>query len=320
MRKLLAILCLSLMVGQLSAQLVNTAENQFNEGQYAEALLSYEKLLKQSPSSTLYLYRYARCLQETGDFQTAIEYFTKAGDKYKLKYFFVAECYYHTNQMAEAIKAYQTYLDIKPNTDRKDFILEQIEKATKLQRYLRRVTNVVLLDSFDLPKDSIMHVYQLSAEAGTLTKDSCWFGYKNQFGNQWTYATPVDSLRTLLVRQYRLLNTWGDTDTLPERVNQFTNQNTPYWLSDGVTLYFSANNPDGLGGLDIYVTRYNTSSETYTIPENIGMPFNSFGNDYLYVLDETKGVGYWATDQYSTPDSVRVYKFESKEPILWTAE
>jgi len=320
MRKILFTICIFVGTLTLSAQLANKAEVQFVEEHYAEALVSYETLLKQSPSSTLYQYRYARCLQETGDYTSAIVYFNKAGDKYKLKHFFIAECYFKTNQMAEAIEAYQTYLNVKPDTDKKDYINSQIAQAEKLQRYLRHVTNVVVLDSFDLPKDSILKVYQLSDEAGTLTKDSCWFGYKNQFGNRWTYASPVDSLRTILVRQYRLLNTWGDTDTLPERVNQFTEQNTPYWLSDGVTLYFSSNNPDGLGGLDIYVTRYNTSSETYTIPENIGMPFNSPGNDYLYVLDEAKGIGYWATDWEAGNDSVRVYKFESKEPLLWTAE
>jgi len=320
MRKKLFILLFLLGAINVSAQLANTAENQFNDSNYAEALVSYEQLLKQNPKSTLYLYRYARCIQETGDWYKAIEYFTKAGDKYKLKHFFIAECYFQTRQMDKAIDAYQTYINVNPDTDRKQYVLEQIDKAEKLQRYLRRVSKVTLLDSFDLPKDSILKVYQLSDEAGTLTKDNDRFGYKNQFGNRWTYASRVDSLHTLLVRQYRLLNTWGDTDTLPKRINQFSEQNSPYWLSDGITLYFSANNPDGLGGLDIYVTRYNTSNDTYTIPENIGMPFNSFGNDYLYVLDETKGVGYWATDQYSTPDSVRVYKFESTEPLLWTAE
>jgi len=73
MRKIIAILCLSMVVGQLAAQLSNTAENQFNDNNYSEALLSYEKLLKQSPKATLYLYRYARCAQELGDYTTAIE-------------------------------------------------------------------------------------------------------------------------------------------------------------------------------------------------------------------------------------------------------
>jgi len=320
MRKISFILLILLGAMNLSAQLAATAETQFSDEKYADALLSYEQLLQQSPHSALYLYRYARCAQETGDYNKAIDYFTKAGNTYKLKHFFIAECYFATRQMDLAIESYQTYLNVKPDTDRKDYVLAQIEKAEKLKRYLKRENHVVLLDSFLLPKARVLEAYQLSDEAGKLTQDSIGFGYKNQFGNRWTYATAVDSLHTILVRQYRLLNIWGDTDTLPARINQFSEQNSPYWLSDGITLYFSANNPDGLGGLDIYVTRYNTSSETYTIPENIGMPFNSPGNDYLYVLDETKGVGYWATDQYSTPDSVRVYKFESKEPILWTAE
>jgi len=209
------------------------------------------------------------------------------------------------------------------NTADKQSENEQYEDSLmmqKIQRYLRTQKEVVYLDSFDVAKKDILSAYQLSAEAGTLTQDSIFFGCKNAFSNQWTYATNTDSLGTILVRQYRLLNMWGERDTLPQRVNQFTQQNSPYWLSDGVTLYFSANNPDGLGGLDIYVTRYNINSDTYTIPENLGMPFNSSANDYLYVLDETKGVGYWATDRYSTPDSVRVYQFESTEPLLWTAE
>jgi len=320
MREILFIICLLISPLAISAQLANKAETQFMEENYTDALASYGELLKQSPSSVLYLYRYARCLQETGDYYTAIEYFNKAGEKYKLKFFFIGECYFKTKQMAQAIEAYQTFLDIKPDTDKKEYIEEQIAQAKKLERYLRRVTNVVVLDTIELPKERVLEAYQLSGEAGTLTQDSIYWGYKNQFGNQWTYAKFVDSLGTVLVRQYRLLNSWGETDTLPKRVNRFSEQNSPYWLSDGITLYFSANNLDGLGGLDIYVTRYNTSTETYTIPENIGMPFNTAGNDYLYVLDETKGIGYWASDWGIGKDSVRVYKFESSEPLLWTTE
>ncbi len=152
-----------------------------------------------------------------------------------------------------------------------------------------------------------------------LTQDSCYFGYMNQLGNRRIYATPVDSM-VAIVRQYRLLNTWSEPDTLPQRVNRWQQQNSPFCLSDGVTLYFSATDTTGLGGLDIYVTRYNIDADFYTIPENIGQPFNSPGNDYLYVLDETRGTGYWATEYYSAPDSVRVYKFESSAPVLWTTE
>ena len=76
-------------------------------------------------------------------------------------------------------------------------------------------------------------------------------------------------------------------------------QNYPYMLSDGVTLYFASKDTNGLGGYDIYVTRYNTHTNTYTTPENLGFPYNSSANDYLMVIDELQQVGYFATDRFS---------------------
>ena len=49
-------------------------------------------------------------------------------------------------------------------------------------------------------------------------------------------------------------------------------------MADGVTIYY-ASDGEGLGGYDIFVTRYNTNTDTYLVPENVGMPFNSPYND-----------------------------------------
>lgn len=57
-------------------------------------------------------------------------------------------------------------------------------------------------------------------------------------------------------------------------------------MADGVTIYY-ASDGEGLGGYDIFVTRYNTNTDTYLVPENVGMPFNSPYNDYMYVIDDS---------------------------------
>ena len=36
-----------------------------------------------------------------------------------------------------------------------------------------------------------------------------------------------------------------------------------------------------MGGYDIFVTRYNSDTDNYLNPENVGMPFNSPFNDYM---------------------------------------
>jgi hypothetical protein len=80
-----------------------------------------------------------------------------------------------------------------------------------------------------------------------------------------------------------------------------------------VTLYFAANDSNGLGGLDIYVSRYNMATENFTTPENIGMPYNSPANEYLFVLDEMHQIGYLATDRFATEGRVHVYSFAISE-------
>jgi hypothetical protein len=78
-------------------------------------------------------------------------------------------------------------------------------------------------------------------------------------------------------------------------------------------MYFAAQDTNGLGGLDIYVSRYNTATETYTTPENLGFPYNSAANEYLLAIDEARQIGYLATDRFAKQGRVHVYSFAISE-------
>ena len=294
----------------ISAQTHNGANDLFLSGNYEDAQLAYGKLLKSYPTNALYLYRYARCAQEQGDYSTALKYFEKAGDRYMLKYFYLGEIYMQQWMPEQAIAAYDTYLKSqKEPNERKDYIQAQIRFAQKLRRYLRRVEQLQVIDSIQVPMDSMLLVCQLSAEAGSLTLDANHsVVYTNQRGDRRFQAAAVDSGK-VIVSSHRLLDDWTHADTLPAIVNFTSIQCSPYLLNDGVTLYFAANDSNGLGGLDIYVSRYNMSTESYTMPENIGMPYNSPANEYLYVIDEIRQIGYLATDRFAKDGYVHVYSF-----------
>lgn len=83
----------------------------------------------------------------------------------------------------------------------------------------------------------------------------------------------------------------------------------PFVAADGVTLYFAAESNEGIGGLDLYVTRLNTETRQYVRPENMGFPFNSPANDYLLATDENSGVGALVTDRRQPDDKVCIYWF-----------
>lgn len=291
------------------AQSAVSADDLFTNGDYSAAKDIYEQLTRRYPSNNLYLYRYARCAQELGDHRTAVEYFLRAGERYPLKYFFLGESYMQLWYNQEAIESYEKYLEIATGEKRNEHINSQILLAQKRLRYLRRVENISILGYEELPKKNLLKAYKLSNNAGVLTQDETGaIIYTAQRGDRCVFAMKSDSI-SVLGNRFRLLDEWGKADTLPDVVNLSTQQNYPYCLNDGVTLYFASNDSNGMGGMDIYITRYNMATEKFTTPENLGFPFNSTGNDYMYAVDEEQGIGYFATDRFSSDDSVRVYTF-----------
>jgi len=104
------------------------------------------------------------------------------------------------------------------------------------------------------------------------------------------------------------LNEWSDGRPLQGNINASGNANFPFVLSDGVTIYY-ADDGEGLGGYDIFVTRYNTNTDTYLVPDNVGMPFNSPYNDYMYVVDEYSNLGWFASDRFQPEGKVCIYVF-----------
>ena len=80
-------------------------------------------------------------------------------------------------------------------------------------------------------------------------------------------------------------------------------------MSDGTTFYFAAKGRESIGGYDIFVTRYDSDDGQFLKPENIGMPFNSEANDYMYAIDEISNIGYFVTDRRQPKGKVCVYIF-----------
>ena len=303
---ILFLCCLTPVWGQTAA----SADALFQAGDYTTAREQYAKLIKSYPNHALYLYRYARCAQELGDYAVAKQYFELSGNRYDLKHFHLAEVCLKLWDTETALASYETYLT-RPNVDpaRAVYVKQQIAYTEQLQRYMRRVEKMHIIDSVDMPINQMLKACVLSAEAGQLTYDSIGqVVYTNQRQDRKLWGAQKDSMQ-YIVSTHRLLDHWTEPDTLPAIVNRFATQKNPYILSDGITLYYAACDSNGLGGYDLYVTRYNTSTESYTTPENLGLPYNSPANDYLLVIDEVRNIGYLATDRFSGKDSVRIYSF-----------
>lgn len=285
------------------------AQQLFEQQQYDKAEIVYAQLLKRQPDNPLYLYRYARCLQEQGNSAEAIRYFEKAGERYPLRNFYLGELYMADYRFSDAVAAYRKYLAKTDTTnERYSLVLGKIEQAEKGERYLKRVDDIRIIDSIVVDKAEFLKAYHLSRNAGSI-------GIGNGLGyciNEIQDRKITASEHGLMSCQRLLEGEWI-CDTLDIPVTSEAHCNFPYMLSDGVTLYFASDDATGLGGYDIYITQYNTNTNSYLIPENIGMPYNSPANDYMLAIDDTKGIGYFATDRHTAGDKVCVYTFIPNE-------
>lgn len=314
---LLTIVCIS---GY--SQSAKQADDLFGAQQYAEARVIYDALLRKQPTLPLYLYRAARCAQELGELQKAEELFIKAGTKYPLRNFFLGEIYYKQWRMAEAITAYETFLStLDEQHERRPAVEQRIASAQLIARYLKHVSRIEVVSIRQVPKADILSSYALSEDNGILQLDSLGSTFITQRGDRRYYSVrsteahdSASSPRILLVSRQRLLQQWEDPDTLGVAINSGQTNCYPFVLTDGATLYFASDREGGLGGLDIYMTRYNAALGQWLPAENIGMPYNSPADDYLYAADEPNGYAYFATDRHCAgTDSVEVYQIAMSE-------
>lgn len=79
---------------------------------------------------------------------------------------------------------------------------------------------------------------------------------------------------------------WGDAVNLKD-LNTEGNERSPFVAANG-DLYFSSDGLIGMGGLDIYHAKKTATG--FSVPRNMGYPFNSSRDDFaFYLLDEKNG-------------------------------
>ena len=301
----------------LQAQDPSKADKLFTNGDYSAAMRLYRQLYKQHPGSALYSYRLGRCEQELGMYEEAVVHLTEAGTRYSLRALWLARAAFPTYRFELANSMYEEWLQ-SADTTHHQYKKAQAELARTEQmvRYMNRVENIVYLDTISFPSATLFeHLPSISPDMGKIEIQDGMFISTNQRGDRRYIAfTCQKTGRKLIGKQERLLDEWSAIDTLPENINQFKEQDFPILMPDGVTLYFSAkDSSDGMGGWDIYMTKYNPATNTYLMPEMLGMPLNSMADDLFYLYDESAGKGFFITNR-TNPNRLLLCHFQYSEP------
>ena len=190
--------------------------------------------------------------------------------------------------------------------DEDELTTEQEDAEMAYERMLPSTAQILVIDSTTADKTDFIDKIPLNDETGRInTYDKQWntsgqpfaYTYVNGFGNKIIFAKKGEDGHYALYTADKLNGEWANQKRIDDFGDEFEDVNYPFMMPDGVTLYFAAKGGEGLGGYDIYVTRYDIGSERFYTPENIGLPYNSADNDYYCITDEFNNLGWIVTDR-----------------------
>lgn len=315
LKRYIAGACLYSLALAAMAQQPDHAAKLLQQGAYAEAKPLYQKLVKQSPTNANYNYGYGVCCLQTGDAATALPYLKKASDRKVIESFrYLGKAYYATYRFADAVDSYETYIEwLEKKKQSTEVAEDELAHVRQAARMIKGVENVTVIDSVVVDKSALLSAYKLSAAAGELTQSATTDGvdYQNERGTKRIASVEQDG-RLVLTSSIRLLNEWSQPEVIASLSDE-GDVNFPFLLSDGITLYYAANGGDSMGGYDLFMSRYDSDTDAYLRPEHLGMPFNSPYNDYLMAIDESRNLGWFASDRYQPEGKVCVYVFVPNE-------
>lgn len=322
MKRIYYILLLFLFfAGNVSAQSRNTARKLFQQGKYADAKPMFQKLLKKYPKDAEYSYWYAVCCIETGDSVNVLPLLEYAASrKISNAYRYLGN--YHNERLnyPEAISYYGDFIDLTKDDSLRAEYQKRLSDVSRLNRMVMNCRKVCVIDSVVVEKKDFLSVYNIGCDAGTIAEQADFFDdstleghiYCSERGMDICFSDLEDSGLMKLYSNSRVGDEWGRA----KRIAGFDtngNDDYPFMLSDGITLYFASDGDGSIGGYDLFKTRLNVESGRFLRPDNLGMPFNSTANDYMLAINEVANIGWFASDRNQPDSLVCVYMFVPDE-------
>ena len=232
----------------------------------------------------------------------------------KKKYIEAADMYYQLYEFNKSVRAYQMRIDEltksrKPQPQAADSVRPLLAQAEKAARMLSRCEDIQIIDSVITDKNAFLTAYLVGEETGSFERTNNTVVYENQLKDRRYFGKKDAAGFFRLYSQLRIRNEWSEEKRLNIPSDSAANDNYPFVMPDGLTIYYASTGNGSIGGYDLFVSRYNLNNDTYLAPNQMGMPFNSIYNDYLLVIDEVNDIGYFATDRFQPEGKVVIYSF-----------
>lgn len=315
----IALLCFFGVFGGV-AQNHKQVKNYFQAGNYVEAKPLCKKLLKNYPKHAEYNYWYAiSCIKtdDPADVKPMLE-IAASSKKYVDADRYLGDIYYKEKRYDKVVEHYEKYIKNSGDKSVRSIVEDKLKFSEKQYALIRTAEQVCFIDSFVIDKSELLSVYRMGKDVGRLATCAQYFNNSSMPGHIYEtergmdiYFSDNNAGQDSLLKLYQRSMAGGEWDDVRplEGFDTNGNDNYPFMLSNGVTLYFASDGEGSMGGYDIFRSNMNTETGQFYPPFNLGMPYNSEANDYMMAINEVANIGWMASDRNQPEGKVCVYVF-----------
>ena len=297
----LSFLCVGAFAGAVT---LDEAKEMYLQGDFAGALPVFQEALASKPKDASLNHWVGVCLMQEGRDDEAVPHLKIADTKGIAEApRYLAEIAFRKYDFEEAenyIAKYEKALK-KSRKTMPEGAQAMIDRIDLAKTMLDRVERIVIIDSVTVDKEDFFKAYRMTPESGSLnTAEVLPEGaeaayptvvYMPETRTSMTWAAPDTLENYVLVSSNQLFDgSWEKPSRLPGELSDSGDSNFPFFMSDGVTLYYANDGDESIGGYDIFISR--KGEDGFLQPQNIGMPYNSPYDDYMLAIDEVTGVDY----------------------------
>ncbi|HNR19628.1 MAG TPA: OmpA family protein [Bacteroidia bacterium] len=109
-------------------------------------------------------------------------------------------------------------------------------------------------------------------------------------------------------------NNWNSPELLPNSINTFGREKTPFIFPDNRTFYFSSDSLPGMGGYDIFVCKIDDNGK-WSKPVNLGYPINTDKDELGFFVSTDGKKGYFASNNLSSNGGYDIYSFDLNKEV-----
>ena len=323
----------------------------FKANKYDKAIVAYSELIGIYPKEASYNYYIGRSyLTSNTDLDKAIKTLKIAASKNYTPdvHYYLAEAYYRNYQFNEAEIALHNFKNLSKKKQQKELQPETLQASIERAREeLYMVENVKVISSDEINPSHIDAVFSTHAGGKFLHKPDAFMTETDKLndyqGIMHQPVNPQNGYEYYISAYSDKGNTGKDIYkvkqltfmdfSLPETiapVNSKSNEEYPYFDATTHTLFFSSDRLGGLGGYDIYFSKYDLKANQFTEPKRMGFPINSAYDDFLYVPDSVETAlfisnrdnknGKFTAYKVERPESPEYIKPEQVEAIKQLAQ